>query len=173
MAKIYSITVGNKQIIEVDADPTLSPGVAAPLGSMAIFQNRWFEKQSNPNTGWIEIDFFPAYQQAYFKADGATVPTLVKENLISFAGIYTTDSNSQITVHATNDGLTGGQALFSAIHSPQAIALYSGANSRDAGQCSLRSITPNLKTLVFNVVKRQSPAGAGVKIYVFIWGVKA
>lgn len=183
-------TVGGKQIYEVDSNPITS-STPAPVGTLAIWNDsnlaRYFTKLGPANNAWVEQDFFPAFQRSYYKADGVTVPALRSENIGSFAGIYTTDSNSQITIYATSNGAAGGTALFSEIHAPQAICLYNtDSTTRNGSHAILRSISADNKTIVMDLVKGQRqailiggnvdtliPSGSGVKVYVWFQGVLA
>lgn len=57
MASTGLITINGKRVIEVDADPSVS-GVAAPIGSLALFDDagsgKLFIKTGSGNTAWTE-----------------------------------------------------------------------------------------------------------------------
>lgn len=54
------ITINNKQVLEVDSAPGAAAGTAAPIGSLAMFDNGslgvLYFKSSAADTGWVTVD---------------------------------------------------------------------------------------------------------------------
>lgn len=75
MANIVGlITVNEKQVLEVDADPSAGGGTAAPKGSLAMFDSgtvgRVYIKTGAADTAWAEID---TPEGGDWKIDGNTL----------------------------------------------------------------------------------------------------
>lgn len=60
MAVVGLLTVNHKEVLEVDADPSTAGGIAAPLASLAMWDNgsvgRVYIKTGAANTAWQQID---------------------------------------------------------------------------------------------------------------------
>ena len=59
MSKLSQQTVGGKLVMEVSADPSLSAGLAAPIGSIALFNDgtlgHFFLKTASADTAWSVV----------------------------------------------------------------------------------------------------------------------
>lgn len=76
MSVIGLITVNGKEILEVDADPTTGGGIAAPTGSIAMWDNAGvgvvYFKFGAGNTDWSQFDITPSWDLTGNTLTGAT-----------------------------------------------------------------------------------------------------
>lgn len=106
---IGRITLDALEIVELESNPTVAPGLTAPIGSLGLMDNGTglYYKSGPSNTDWIilknvSIDMFNGTQR-------------FTEKLRFYNVSLSTASDGVLTVHPTSTGLNTGTALFSQI----------------------------------------------------------
>lgn len=116
---IDQITVGEKLILVVDADPAAAAGTAAEIDSLAMFGGNLYQKQTAPDTGW---DKFVTL----------TSGSNVKQGNFRRLAIYDTDANGYSVDDQIQQNGNDVDVIIAAQASRSAAITYTVPNPGDA-----------------------------------------
>lgn len=163
---LYRVTGGTTIVVNTDSfvnqylSVVLSADTSVPL-TTKIFTGY----TANTNT-------------VYYKYNSGSAPSVFTTNKI-FVGQATTDSSGVATFYMTTNGLSGGTAIFSSIHSIETIAQNNTSSVGSIPFVAVKAIT-NTKIVTINVLNAITIilgglgltfAGSGITVHLTVRGV--
>jgi hypothetical protein len=113
MAVLDQITIGDMRCAVVDADPSISPGLALPIGSIALFNNSgagyFFLKLGAGDTAW---GTFPAETINAVTTSDATVTTIATIPTVTGSTILLESFIEAYRTGGVGGGAVGDSAAF-------------------------------------------------------------
>ena len=154
MAVLFKRTIGNRHVLLVDSDPTVAPGQAAAIGSIAYLSNGngQYYKVGSAATDWV-------YESSFLKSkvNTTTLANSVAETSL-FSSAYTFPANYFVAGKSSRITLYGYRSKSGALATLQLKVKLGGTTILDTGAVTQPNITNEMFKLTGLITCRTTGA---------------